>query len=940
MLKLLLGIFLLLPAKSNGLATVDPDIEWKTLNTTHFEIIYDARHRHLAVDYAEAAESAHSVLSKIFKDLPTRTIIWIDDREDSTNGLATPFPRPMIEVYPVLPGSADSITYYNHWSHSLLMHEYTHILNMEPAHGFLSPFRFLFGSVVRPNALLPTWYLEGLAVEEETRHTHFGRLKSPFFGALVRAMVQDGTWSKENLGAFNETRMPTWPAGLRPYFWGSLIMNEIVERKGESAITDLNIRYAKRIPFTVDGPLEDLLGVNYSKFLEQIRERYKKIAVAQIAAISQDKKSTVLLKNTDPNGHDPDLSPDRLKLVYVRQNDDGESEIHLLKRTDPRQDFNLSDDQFLFLGRKIDKISWQDERTFVFNNINLENMYSSFSDLYSFNTGTLETHRLTNGLRAQEAAVDPKTKNIVFVRVQGGLTQLDLLIGPKRKVLYSSALNVRISHPDFLDSERIVFAERKVNGEESLRIYDLRSNKVSDVLKNYAPARAPKMTSDGLLFLSEKNGVTNLYLADFRLDGAVAITNSATQVMGGTIDRNQIYYSQLTGKGFEIFREPIHKFPRLATVESPIDNHWPDVDNAIEHPAATDDDYSPMSYLWPQYWVPLVSYIPQGVAFQAITGANDPLQKHAYFLNATYDTLTNRSGGGAQYNLSVANGTLSALGQVQNYYYYAYNLTSTSSVEELSYTMPFSRNIKGWQMGYRGDHYLTDIPGVKTYEYAGPAVSLGYSNATQKPTQITPETGGSFIVDYQQFFASLGNVDFARTRANGTYYISALLPKRTALMAKVQSVWSQRNRSVLLGSTAGGDYSLSLQSEIPYVVRGYPIGEFVGWSVATGSLEYRFPIIDSPMGQDTTPIFLRRWHGAVFADTVTLDGVYYNQNTNTSALTGLGSFYYGTGAELRSDMTLGYHLPATLRFGVYYGLNANAFGGLTTFLNITLPQLL
>ncbi len=87
----------------------------------------------------------------------------------------------------MLPTSFDSLDEFGDWALEMMIHEYTHILNMYPAHGIYVPFKWVFGTVVRPNAILPRWWLEGLAVNLESRLTSHGRLKSTETAAAARA---------------------------------------------------------------------------------------------------------------------------------------------------------------------------------------------------------------------------------------------------------------------------------------------------------------------------------------------------------------------------------------------------------------------------------------------------------------------------------------------------------------------------------------------------------------------------------------------------------------------------------------------------------------------------------------------------------------------------------------------------------------------------------
>ena len=140
----LLTIFVTKTASAQG---VDPKIHFKVIESPHFSVIFDSQHRLIAELYSDYAEEAYaSLITQFNQQAPEKTVIFIDDVSDQANGAAVGIPYSMITAFAVLPGPTDPVSDYGNWGRELLMHEYTHILNFEPANGSFKIFRCEFAA--------------------------------------------------------------------------------------------------------------------------------------------------------------------------------------------------------------------------------------------------------------------------------------------------------------------------------------------------------------------------------------------------------------------------------------------------------------------------------------------------------------------------------------------------------------------------------------------------------------------------------------------------------------------------------------------------------------------------------------------------------------------------------------------------------------------------
>jgi hypothetical protein len=553
--------------------------------------------------YAEFAEAAFREESTVFGEWPETTTILLDGSSDVANGFATSIPYPLIAAYPVLPSTYDPITDFGNWGAELITHEYAHILTFEPANGVVRPFRLVFGSIVRPNVLLPRWYLEGLAVWMETHHSHFGRLRSKNFLAIARAMTEDGNLHDEDISRINEVSIPDFPGGNRPYLMGSLMWDEITARAGnETIIGDLNQSYSRRVPFLINAPIEARLGVDYETLLGQMYDRVTASAQKQIDSVKA--VGTTPFSALDVGGfvqRSPRLSPDGRWLAVVTYDHNIDGAITIVARETTAVDgvsahtpglasgvaASATQLKKLIRARGTKGFAWlSDSRGVIFDRISDSSRYNQYSDLWRAewrtpsgassgaslvasslaNDSHIEITQLTHGLRAQEPTLSADGQTVVFVQnttASTRLAQVDAANGANYKILYEPPPQTRIANPDFISPTKIVWSERGTDGHEVLKTLDLAqagaaaqpsampTSAATMILPSFASARFPHMTKNGFLFTSDKTGISNIYQANQDFTDARAITNLTAGALDSDFDFNtgSVLVTRLTGHG-------------------------------------------------------------------------------------------------------------------------------------------------------------------------------------------------------------------------------------------------------------------------------------------------------------------------------------------------------------------------------------------------------
>lgn len=937
---------------------VSPTITFKTIETPHFTVLVDEKKMDVGFFMAGTLERAYKALNPYFTQKPQKTTVVINDKTDLTNGYATSVPYPHIMIYPVLPNTNESLADYGDWAFELLTHEYTHILTFEGSQGFYRYLRPIFGSIIRPNGLMPRWWKEGVAVFLETQLSNGGRLRSNYQESILRSFVLNDTLGDFKIFEINEL-LHTWPEGNRPYLFGSIIWGQMANDESPTIVKLLHDRQSYRLPFFINTPAEDYLGSDYENFFKETLFTLEEKILRQVDIIKQIPESiSQVLDIKAKYTSAPAISFDGKYLAYLSVSKRDSKEVKIIEKNknnnfiilDPSQIENANpiDDIYQDIDEEqynpdgpiagnIQRISWlPNSHKIVYDKIDLFKHSESFSDLFLFDFSTQKTQRLTFGERAREAVPSPDGAQIAFVKLDALKTHLAILdIETKKvKIVWSGPLQQRVSSPTYKNDTTIIFSLRKPNTEENLVSLDLNSGTTKILLPDYPEARYPNVMGDRLYFSSTKNGIRNIYVTNLKTNTTRALTHmySGSFSFGLDPSTKDMYFTKLTSKGPQIHfssQTDLTKTPEALPKISRIFNaQFPDKSKEDIKPQEKEDfpvqDYSPYSYLWPQYWIPFLATSGRDNRFllQAQTGGFDPLKKHVYSLDAVYDSATAKTSVDMAY-----------LNQIYTHKFgFAYNEYTTYFVNAANYATYASKTLFAqpnvWVMNKYVNlqinaRQINARTQTTNYNREGGGFLLSYTNVEKTNALSTPYGGHNYYVGMNQYFKKADNIQQTQFIIGTSQYWPDLLLENHVLYLKLDALYSSDRISPILGATTS---SLLLQQDplVPYfLMRGYRQGQFVGETMINPKLEYRFPMREINKGSSTHPIFFRRLHGAIITDGVFVDGRAYNELDNRFVNVSTNQSFWNLGFEFRFEMNLAYQMPLTAIIGLYNPLSGS-----------------
>lgn len=951
---------------------VDPAEEYLFLDTPHFRIVFNAQQQALAAHYSVQLEKAYSFLAQRFSERPEKIAVILNDNTDSSNGYAAPVPYPHIMLYPVLPLLQEPLGEPSVWSLELTTHEFTHILSFYPTNGFMYALRSVLGTVVVPNALMPLWWLEGIAVYNESTVSNGGRLRSTYQDTVLRAMQIDHTLQNYRMSEINEI-LPSYPLS-RPYLFGSILWNEMIDQKGIPFIDTLIQEQGGRVPFFVNGPIDDRFGMGYTEVFEQ---GLKNLAQKYDVQIQTLQKTPITPSSTLP--WNADLSYDDPKVIATQSpaiSSDGKFlavittdqylqknlKIYLrgkngfldMKTWDESMPavFDLKDqpksptpmaaatqdeaDASNLPTGAIQRVSWiPGKHQIVFDKIYAVSSFQSFSDLYTFDLKDKKLTQLTEKQRFREPNVDVTGRWITMIESISGKTKICLFEIPTKKVncLLEGQFDEIYSWPTFYTGNSLLVTKRNTTGKDELlevtwdpQTLQAQSIKAFDLkLKtDESLVRFPLVRQNKVYVVTNSNGVPNIALASRN-----SVSQPLSHLLTGSLafaqdpQTDAFYFTQITSNGLQVTRlDAINNAPLGLPQVTPVflQKSQNRVPPTLPEPAASKDvsSYSSWPYLWPHYWIPFISSSSQspGVVLSVQTGSMDPLQYHQYSVYGAYDTYLRKGSGSLAY---VNQTTPAAIGlfasQISSY------LVTTDEPVITDYAaLTISPDVFSWNKSLSLMFgAITQNKNVfsENYKKAGGMVQLVYADVYKSLAQVTPNKGELYSIGYQAAQDQTKKVDISQWNFDFTHFETHFLPRFHGLKLRAAGLISTTQISSFYGDSST-NYD---QPGSVFLMRGYPTGLFTGRTYLNGQIEYRFPLFRIDRGAGTAPFFMKNVHAAVVADTGRLDGFFYNQKDAVYENVNTGRAFWDVGLELKMDMTIAYHLPIQVVVGGYKALD-------------------
>ncbi len=670
-IKVILAIIAICTATASA-QRIAPDESWRTLDTEHFRVTFPAHLEDLGRRAAERAEWAHARLSEQFLAAPHGMInLVLTDHIDVSNAYATPWPSNRITIFARPPIDSFGLAYFDDWLELAIVHELTHIFHLDRVGRYRSK---LFGRVPIPFLSFPAfttplWNIEGIATWYESALTGTGRVHGTFHKMVLRTAALEGRFESIGQAGGNS---PQWPGGTRPYAYGSLFFEHLIQKYGR----DRMIAFVKAIenqwiPYRLN-------AAGRSAFGTTLTSEWKAWADTQrTAAAELDARLTKFGAITEPQAltrgaryaYHPKISPNGETLYYIRS--DGRSDPKLVSAK-----LDSGDESTVALTSGT-TFAFAPDGDVVFAEFDFAGPYRIFSDLYLITPGS-DVRRITARARLTAPSVGPAGWVVAVAEGEGtnGLAHVNLSSGAI-EMLVPPDPDIHWAHPAVSPDGRWIAATRWTQGRHDIVLLDAHGKLVCEVTRDRALDFAPSWSANGqwLVWASDRSGIPNILAAKIdngQVTRPVMLTNLRTGAAFPSVDPSGhwLYFSGYHVDGWEIERIPFS--PTAAPPALRADStHTAEVANKPRGRAKGQvRAYSPLETLRPYYWVPVwndpiavpahrkgETAIPRtkvlGTAIGARTSGIDLVRRHSYTVGARiFLPVKSSSRGRAAGNLS------------------------------------------------------------------------------------------------------------------------------------------------------------------------------------------------------------------------------------------------------------------------------------------------
>ncbi|HKK61335.1 MAG TPA: hypothetical protein VJ951_02175 [Bacteroidales bacterium] len=568
----LLGVVLLFPLTLFGqfyeYGQDAVSIKWSSFDSENYQIIYPVGLDSLAMDFTDKLEYFYPFHSRVLKWEHKKIPVVIHNESSFSNGVFVWAPR-RLEVFT----NPDPTGHPQNWMTKLALHEGRHAFQVSKLEqGITRGLSFIAGeqAVGAITGFLPMWYLEGDAVDAETRFSYTGRGRLPEFEMGIRAiMLERGnpySYSKAILGSYKDY-VPNH------YELGYLLVRHGRRNYGDKFWQDFQQSVARK-PYVIDPTWFSMrnYGIRskrdyYKQALKEYTQHWKKIDSLRLGDNAelfthQDHKHYI-------SYHFPQYY-EAGKVIALKKGLDQIPEFVIIDSLGSEQRIFrpglLNTGRFSYRNGKIVWDEWAPD-------IRWSNRNFSEICLYDLNSG--KSKRLKSRTRYYAPAFSHKGNRIAAIEQQTDNRFFLVILNLSGEVIeqVSAPDNQYIQQPAWMENDSsLVMTVSNVNGEY-IYSYNIETGSWNKLFYNqHNDISWPQVIGDSIYFSATNTGINNIFRLELSSKNLTRLTDSRfgafePSLMPGL--QEKVLFSSYSWRGYNVSVVDLDKIPDRLSVNVP-----------------------------------------------------------------------------------------------------------------------------------------------------------------------------------------------------------------------------------------------------------------------------------------------------------------------------------------------------------------------------------
>jgi hypothetical protein len=530
-------------------------IRWNHFSTDHFQLIYPRGLDSLAMDFADKLEYFYPYQAEVMQHGHKKMPVVLHNESSFSNGVFVWAPR-RLEVFT----NPDPNGYPQDWLTQLALHEGRHALQVSKLNqGFSRALSFIAGeqAVGAITGFLPIWYLEGDAVDAETRFSYTGRGRLPSFEMGTKALLLE----KEKRYSFSKALLGSYKDYVpNHYELGYLMVRYGRRTYGNSFWNDL-VDYSARKPFLVVPFYFSMkrYGVNskmqlYHSALDLYQNHWES---------TFDKRESDSVENWSSPGKSgftsyrfPQWISDSLVIALKSGPDQIPEFVIIDQQGDEKRVFRpgyMNSGRFSYNKGVIIWDEWVPDLRWSNRNFSVIRMFD------------LDKKRVSNlGVRTRyyAPAISGSGKFIAAIEQRTDHSFHLVVLDRAGEVIHSvpSPQNLFIQHPQWMEQDSALVVTLNDQSGEYLYRYSI-ENRLWTMMfhAGYHNISYPLVDKNRIYFGSTFSGIDNIYMYHTGEDSLYRVTNAAFGAFDPDIREGKLLFSDYHADGYRAVSSTLEK---------------------------------------------------------------------------------------------------------------------------------------------------------------------------------------------------------------------------------------------------------------------------------------------------------------------------------------------------------------------------------------------